>query len=185
MRNIAFLKDKLFPKCSYSEKVDVVQKYLLWKCSSSVDVLILNNSLVKKVTVPKSNCPKNRPILKKWLLGRSLALKKLLFWKVDANKWMFWKRSCSEEIAAQKKYLLCWNSYSEEKWRNSFPQKNCRNICRKGNRHLKKKKMLIWLMTAFNWGCFPREVPSPRLVLMGNLIWIRTRVARIDWVRNH
>ena len=56
--------------------VDAVQKYLLWKSSSSVDLFILNNSFAKKVAVTKSNYPKEIPILKWWLLGRRLALKK-------------------------------------------------------------------------------------------------------------
>ena len=31
---IDFLDNQFFLKCSFSEKVDVVQKYLLWKSSS-------------------------------------------------------------------------------------------------------------------------------------------------------
>ena len=58
MGNINFLKNLLFPKCSFSEKVDAVQKYLLEKSRSSVDIFILNNSSAKKVAVPKRNCPK-------------------------------------------------------------------------------------------------------------------------------
>ena len=57
------------------EKVDAVQKYLLRKSNSSVDIFILNNSSTKKVAVPKSNYPKELPIRKWWLLGRSFALK--------------------------------------------------------------------------------------------------------------
>ena len=76
MRNIAYLKSLLFPKYSSSEKARAVQKYLLRKSSYSVDVFILNNSSAKKVAVPKSNCPKELPIFKWWLLGRSFGLKK-------------------------------------------------------------------------------------------------------------
>ena len=73
MRNIAFLKNKLFPKCSFSEKVDTVQKYLLLKSCSFLDIFILNR---EKKTVPKSNYDKELLILKKWLLYRISALKK-------------------------------------------------------------------------------------------------------------
>ena len=68
-RNIAFLKN-------FSQKVDVVQKYLLGKSSSSVDVFILNNSSAKMVAFPKINYPKELSILKKWLLGGSFTLEK-------------------------------------------------------------------------------------------------------------
>ena len=47
MRNIGFLKNQLFPKRSFSEKVDAVQKYLLWKSSSFLDIFILNSSSEK------------------------------------------------------------------------------------------------------------------------------------------
>ena len=75
MRNIASLKSYLFPTCSFSENVDAVQKHLLGKSSSSVDLFILNNSHAKEVAVPKSNCPEELSILKKWLLARSFTLK--------------------------------------------------------------------------------------------------------------
>ena len=45
------------------------------KNSSSVDIFILNNSSDKKVVFPKSNYPKEPPIVKKWSLGRSFAPK--------------------------------------------------------------------------------------------------------------
>ena len=48
MRNITFLKNYLFLKCSFSEKVDSVQKYLLWKSSSFLDIFILNSFSEKK-----------------------------------------------------------------------------------------------------------------------------------------
>ena len=76
-RNIAFLKNFIFfSKCNFSQKVDVVQKYLLGKSSSSVDIFILNNSSAKMVAFPKINYPKELSILKKWLLGRSFTLEK-------------------------------------------------------------------------------------------------------------
>ena len=40
-----------------------MQKYLLRQKSSSVDIFILSNSFTKKVAVPKSNYPKELPIL--------------------------------------------------------------------------------------------------------------------------
>ena len=47
MRYIAFLKNQFFPKSSFSEKVDAVQKYLLWKSSSFLDIFIQNSSSEK------------------------------------------------------------------------------------------------------------------------------------------
>ena len=70
----------LFWKISFFQN-DAMQKYLLRKGSSSVDIFILNNSSAKMVVVLKSNQPEELPILKKWLLGRSFTLKKQLFCK--------------------------------------------------------------------------------------------------------
>ena len=64
MRNIAFLKNSFFPKYSSFVKVDAVQRYLFQKSNASVDIFILNNSYAKKVAVPKSNFPKELPLLK-------------------------------------------------------------------------------------------------------------------------
>ena len=44
MQKIAFPKNQFFPKCSFSEKADVVQKYLLQISSSLLDIFILNSS---------------------------------------------------------------------------------------------------------------------------------------------
>ena len=85
-RNIASLKSYLLPKCSFSENVDAVQKYLLGKSSSSVDIFILNNSPAKNVAVPKSNCPEELAILKKSLLARRFALKSSYSEKITASK---------------------------------------------------------------------------------------------------
>ena len=79
MQKLIFSKISFFPKCGFSEKVDAVQKYLLWKSSSFLDIFILNSSSEK--AVPKSNSHKEIPILKKWLLCRIFAPKKKLFWK--------------------------------------------------------------------------------------------------------
>ena len=48
MRNIAFLKNWLFPKYCPSEEVGAVQKYLLRKRNFAVDIFILNKSFAKK-----------------------------------------------------------------------------------------------------------------------------------------
>ena len=45
--------------CTFSDKVVTVQKYLLRKGSSSVDIFILNNSSAKKVGVLKSTALRN------------------------------------------------------------------------------------------------------------------------------
>ena len=50
---------------------------MLRQRSSSVDIFILSNSSAKKVAVPKSNCPKELSMLKKWLLSTSFAPKKV------------------------------------------------------------------------------------------------------------
>ena len=73
MRNIAFLKNQLFPKSNSSEKV--AQKYLVRKGTSSENVFIVNSFPTKKVGVPKSTYPKELPVLKKWLLNRNFDLK--------------------------------------------------------------------------------------------------------------
>ena len=75
MRGIFFLKKNFLRKCSSSEKADAVQKYLVRKKSSSVDISILSNSSAKKVVFPKSNYPKEHPIVKKWPL-RKVSLRK-------------------------------------------------------------------------------------------------------------
>ena len=92
MQKLIFSKISFFPKCGFSEKVDAVQKYLLWKSSSFLDIFILNSSYEKK-PAPKSNCRKELPILKKWLLCRIFAPKKKLFWKNNS----------SEKVAVLKK----------------------------------------------------------------------------------
>ena len=82
-----------------------MRKYLLRKSNSSVDIFILNIFSTKKVAFPQSNCPKELPILKKWLLGLSFALKMQLFWKSN----------CCEEVTVLKKDLLKKSSYSVDK----------------------------------------------------------------------
>ena len=69
MRNISCLKKQLFQKCNFSERVNIVQKYLVQKSSSSVDISILNNSSTKKVGVSKCNCSEELPILNPKRLG--------------------------------------------------------------------------------------------------------------------
>ena len=60
-------------KYSFSEKVDAVQKYLLWKSRFFLDIFILNSFLRKKKL--------ELPILKKWLPSRIFAPIKKLFLK--------------------------------------------------------------------------------------------------------
>ena len=55
VRNIVFIKNGFFPKCCFSETVDAVQKYLLRKSSSSLDIFILSNPSAKKVALPTIN----------------------------------------------------------------------------------------------------------------------------------
>ena len=68
MRNITFSNNQLFAKRNSSEKVDVAQKYLVRKSTSSENVFTLKSFSTKKVGVPKSTCPKELPILKKCCL---------------------------------------------------------------------------------------------------------------------
>ena len=107
MRNICFLKNELFRRSSSSEKADAVQKYLLRQRSSSIDIFILSNFSAKKVAVPKSNCTKELPILKKWLLGRRFAQKNQVFLKNNCCKEMtLSKTELLKKEAALKKQLL-------------------------------------------------------------------------------
>ena len=162
-----FWKISFFRKCSSSERVDAVQKYLLQKSSSSVYIFILNNSSTKKVAVPKSNCFKE-PAFKTWLLGISFVLKNGCSEKASAAETI---SDCSEKGAPQKKQilfrnscsdkvtkLLCWSIYSEEVLRSSFSQ----------NKSVLKKTDSLTLR-----------------VFMGILIWLLIRVAGTDRERNH
>ena len=106
-RILLFWKICFFRKIGSSETVDAIQKYLLRNSSSSVNTFILNNSFVKKVAVPKSNYPKELPILKWWLLGRSFSEKKAILKKITAAK----RIDCSEKEALKKQLLRksnCW-----------------------------------------------------------------------------
>ena len=131
MGNIAFWKISFFQK---------VAENVFWKswccvevpaskCISSVDIFIWNNSSVKKVAFLKNNCPKEL------LFSKSGCLVEVLLWKINYSekitaskkvtvleKELLKKSSCSEEIAAPKKYLFCRSSYSEKVWINSFPK---------------------------------------------------------------
>ena len=73
--------------------------FFFQKSSFSVDMPILNNASSKKVAVSKSNFSKELPILKKCLLGRS-------FEKGAEKREHQKKNSCSEEIAALKKFFV-------------------------------------------------------------------------------
>ena len=89
MRNIAFLKNYLFPKCSFSDKVVTMQKHLPWKSGSFLDVFILNREtqLFRKVT----------------------AIKNFSFSRSGCSvEFLFRKRSYSEKVTAAtlKQYLL-------------------------------------------------------------------------------
>ena len=84
--------------------------YLVQKSTYSENFFILNSFSTQKVGVPKSTCPKELPILKKWLLGRSFALKFSYSEKNDCceevtvlKKKFIRKGNTSEEIAAPKK----------------------------------------------------------------------------------
>ena len=103
MQNIASLKNQISQKCNFSEKADAVQKHLLQNSSSFLDVFILNSSS-EKITVPESNCRKELPIFKKWLLCRSFTPKKKLFWKNNScEKVTVVKKE--KKAAVLKKYL--------------------------------------------------------------------------------
>ena len=70
----------------------------------SENVFILSSLSTKMFGFPKSTYRKELPILKKWLIGRSLYRKKLLFWK----------SACCEKVTVLKKELLK-KSWSSEK----------------------------------------------------------------------
>ena len=93
--------------------------------SSSVDIFILINYSTKKVAVPKNNCPKELPILTKWLLGRSFLPKNKVFWKNNCCEEMtLSKTDLLKEAAALKKQILrksnCCVKVVKEVWRSSF-----------------------------------------------------------------
>ena len=126
-KEYCFSEKLAFWKCNSSENVNAVQKYLLRKSSSSVDIFILKYSSTLKEATRKSYYPKEICILKRWLLGRSFALEKLLFWKNNYCK----KVTCAEIVTRKKcekvaplKLKLSWKSH---------------NKCEKGIYHLKKK----------------------------------------------
>ena len=172
------LKNQFFPKCSFSEKVDAVQKYLLWKSSSFLAIFILNSSS------EKNSCSE------KWLLCRIFAPKKKLFWKDNScekvsvlkkektagvlKKYLPRKSNFCVEVGTLKKCEEVASTKIKFSWKSG-------NICEKGNRYLKRRNQ-IRLAITFN---FPHKLPSPLSVFMGNLIWILTRVARINRERNH
>ena len=155
-----FWKTHFFQKCGSSETFDAA--YLLEKSISSVDIFILNNSSARKVAVPKSNYPKELPILK-WWLGRSFSLssrKSSYSGKITAaKKGLFLKRSSSKKVDDLKKQLLRKSNYcvkviTLKKYEEVASPKiklswKSRNICRKANRHLKKKSQ-IKLLIPFN-----------------------------------
>ena len=102
-------------KSRFLEHVALLKKLMLCRStcfdqrSSSVDIFILSNYSTKIVAVPKNNCPKELPILTKWLLGRNFVPKNYVFWKNNSFKEMalsktelLKKSSCSEEIEAPK-----------------------------------------------------------------------------------
>ena len=141
MRNIAFLKNHFIPKCSFSEKADAVQKYLLHNSSSALDIFILRSSS-KKITVVT--------VVKNFLFSRSgcsveVSLRKRSYFEkiTRGKKWLFWKRrksSCSEETAAPKKQLVCRSSYSEKMWRSRFSQNK---VVPKKRQHMRERKSLF------------------------------------------
>ena len=154
MRNIAF------PKISFFQKVTLLKKLRRSTWFKKVPLLhllfffylvfIVNSFSTKKVRAPKSTRPKQLPILKKWLLGRSFALKKEVFWK----KWLLrrgdcsYKRSSSKKVASLKKYELRKINFCvvvvtlKKSEKLASPEiklsLKSRYICEKENHHLKK-----------------------------------------------
>ena len=159
------VKNQFFPKRTLFEKVDAVQKYLLWKSSSFLHSFILNSSC-EKIAIPKSNWRKELPILKKWLLWRVFAPKSKLFWKNNScekvnvlkkektaavlKKHLPRKINCCVEVVTLKKGEEVASTKTKLSWKSG-------NICEKRNRYLKKRNQ-IRLAITFN---FPQEVPSP------------------------
>ena len=133
---MVFWKIQFFPKCSSSEIVDALSNYLLWKSSSSVDIFILNNYFTKKVALLKSNCPKELPILRLLLLGKIFALKREPCWKnnccekLTVLKKKLIKKDCCVEVSTLKKFEEVSSPKMKLSWKS-------RNICEKGNHHLK------------------------------------------------
>ena len=143
-----------------------MQKYLLWKSSSFLGIFILN-SYSEKIAVPKSNCRKELPILKKWLLCRIFAPKKKLFWKNNScekrtflkkekttavlKKQLRRKSNCCVEVVTLKKCEGVASARIEFSWISG-------NICEKGNRYLKKRNQTGLAITLI---IFSKRFPHP------------------------
>lgn len=160
------MERKLFQKCSHSNKVAIQEKQamrniafsknkLFPKSTSSENAFFLNSFLTKIARVPKSTCSKELSILMKWLLRRSFAPKSS-YSRVLQKGGCSEKGSSSKKVAALKKLLhrkskcCVWSSYSGEVWSNFFKNKavlkKSTYICEKGNLHLKKNsKLSLWL----------------------------------------
>ena len=94
--------------------------------STSVDIFILNISSTKKVVIPKSNCPRELPILKKWLIGRKVlpsnhfsrsgsSLGQLLFGTATfLVEEMFRIKISAEELLFRIRYLCTASTHSWE-----------------------------------------------------------------------
>ena len=111
-----YLYSKQFLSNSSAKKVAASTKELF--CRYLYSKQFLSNSSAKKVAAPKSKCPKELAILKKWLFGRSFAPKSLVLgkynWCKEMNhlklsslkKQLLWKNSCSERVTFVSKQLL-------------------------------------------------------------------------------
>ena len=89
MRNIAFLKKQLFAKSCFFEKVGAVQKNVLRKSSSTVDIFRISYS--QDLVARQKFHSEKVAILKK---------------KNAEKTWLFRKRTSSKKAAALKKELL-------------------------------------------------------------------------------
>ena len=124
-----------------------MQKYLLWKSNSLLDLFILNRKkkqLFRKVTA-----------IRNFLFSRSGYSVEFSLWKrsfsekiTAAKKWVFWKRrkkellqkcNCSVEVVNLKKSGKVASPKLKLSWKS-------RNTCEKGNCYLKiNPKLDSWL----------------------------------------
>ena len=138
-----------------------MQKYLLWKSNSLLDLFILNRKkkqLFRKVTA-----------IRNFLFSRSGYSVEFSLWKrsfsekiTAAKKWVFWKRrkkellqkcNCSVEVVNLKKSGEVASPKLKLSWKS-------RNTCEKGNCYLKiNPKLDSWLHLIEI--IFPERFPLP------------------------
>ena len=108
MRKLIFWKISFFQNVVFLKRMVLCRSTCFEKAALFLDVFILN-SYPKNIAVPKSNCRKELPILKKWLVC----------WIFAPRKSVFWKNNSCKKVTVLKKELLFWKTAAPLKtfWR--------------------------------------------------------------------